>query len=534
MTWSSSTSRSGSPATYWTRQSPRATAQGVVFLTAAGNSGKAYYSHAFHLDTGAEVEGIGLANAYDFNLGTGTPDYLQRITVTNDGSPQLRAAMGRTGGPGQLSPHAAHLAQGRRHLHGGRKLPPTQQRRRRAAHRLQRHRRLLHRHHRRRSRRACVLKYKINNNGKSVTIHDDNAAKGAGDISGHRLNPDEITVGEIGYQNTPAFGHTGDLVNSASSDLGPGQYLFDAAGNRLVDPPKLGKPDVTGAVGSGTDVSGTLNGFSGTSAAAPNVAGVVALMLQANGNLSTAEIKAALQQSALPMEGRAAGAGLVQAPGAVLLATVPSIEAVATTNLLSTPVRVGGVITLTLGTATPLTVTAASDGRLPTLTPERRRHRHLRRGRVVHWNHPGVPIHGEGRAGQHRPDRGADRPQRRDRRELDRADADRRKPGLGGGRGHGAGGGSFTAERIRGRRLGPDQRFHGHDHLRLPGARPHVSACRRPRGRGTHGADGLLGLGALRPEHRGPRCTTRCCRRSGRTRCSTPRFSGRPDRLHHP
>ena len=345
-----------------------ATQKGVVFLTAAGNSGKAYYSHEFRLTTADLPGGIGTANAYDFSLGNGSRQYLQRIEVTGSGADTfalqwdepvgkatyhltLHLLRKETDGTYTEVGHSQQLTNGvagqLTYFSGTGDFYIAITGDDPAAH--------------------GVLKYKINNNGKSVTIHDDNAAKGAGDISGHRLNPDEITVGEVGYQDTPAFGHTGALVNSPSSDLGPGQYLFNAAGDRLTDPPKLGKPDITGAVGSGTDVSGVLNGFSGTSAAAPNVAAVVAMMLQANSKLTTAEIKAALQQSALPMEGRAAGSGLVQAPGAVLLATVPSVTGITTANQLAVTNRVGDVVTLQLGTATPLTVTPAADGSLPTL-----------------------------------------------------------------------------------------------------------------------------------------------------------------------
>ncbi len=70
------------------------------------------------------------------------------------------------------------------------------------------------------------------------------------------------------------------------------------------------------------NVSTDVNGFTlfrGTSAAAPNAAAVGALMLQANPNLTPAEVTAALEATATAMSGGAAkvGAGFVNADVAV-------------------------------------------------------------------------------------------------------------------------------------------------------------------------------------------------------------------------
>ncbi|WKA55013.1 S8 family serine peptidase [Planococcus shixiaomingii] len=68
--------------------------------------------------------------------------------------------------------------------------------------------------------------------------------------------------------------------------------------------------------------------FSGTSMAAPHVAGIIALLLEAEPTLSSSEIKSLLQQSATPMDGYAAwevGAGYVNAYQAMTLLKAPAL-----------------------------------------------------------------------------------------------------------------------------------------------------------------------------------------------------------------
>ena len=88
-----------------------------------------------------------------------------------------------------------------------------------------------------------------------------------------------------------------------------------------------GKVDFVAPDGVMTDV---FKPFYGTSAAAPDAAGVAALMLEAKPGLSPAQVTSILKASAITVTGPAntTGAGLIQAPAAVklALATVPAAD----------------------------------------------------------------------------------------------------------------------------------------------------------------------------------------------------------------
>ena len=152
------------------------------------------------------------------------------------------------------------------------------------------------------------------------TINDPDAGIGGGMLTGHALVPGAVTVAAVFAGNTAAYGQAGDVLEPFSAS-GPGEILFDAAGNRLATPQSAGKLDVTGVDGVETSLAAFFP-FFGTSAASPDVAAVAALMLQANPNLAPAQIKAALKQSSVSLGQPAAaqGSGLVQADQAVLLA----------------------------------------------------------------------------------------------------------------------------------------------------------------------------------------------------------------------
>ena len=152
-------------------------------------------------------------------------------------------------------------------------------------------------------------------------INDPEAGVGSGVIEGHALIPGVVTVAAADVTNTPAFGASPSFAEYFTS-AGPGTLLFDQQGNRLASPVEAGAPDVTGPDGIYTSVT-NFTPFFGTSASAPNVAGVAALMLQANPGLSPAMTASILAQSARPLSAQAAstsGAGLVQADRAVTLA----------------------------------------------------------------------------------------------------------------------------------------------------------------------------------------------------------------------
>ena len=162
------------------------------------------------------------------------------------------------------------------------------------------------------------LKIIANNNSSPSASFAD--ASGGGSIFGHNLDPNAITVGAVHDINAPAY--KSDLESEPFSASGPGQLLFDSSGNPLAAPVSLNGVDISGPDGQPTTLSAQdLNPFFGTSAATPAVAAVGGLMKEANPSLDAAEIKAYLQDTAAPFGAKAqAGAGFVQAPGAVTLA----------------------------------------------------------------------------------------------------------------------------------------------------------------------------------------------------------------------
>ncbi|MCB8881085.1 Hint domain-containing protein [Acidisoma cellulosilytica] len=153
----------------------------------------------------------------------------------------------------------------------------------------------------------------------SATFDSADAGTGSGNILGHELLTDTNVVGAVTYSNTPAYGQT--PVPAAYTSTGPGEILFDVQGNPLATPIVADEPNFVGVSGSDTSVPGFAP-FSGTSAAAPNVGAVGALMLQANSGLTTTEVTALLEQSTIPVDTTIAnaGEGLVQARAAVELA----------------------------------------------------------------------------------------------------------------------------------------------------------------------------------------------------------------------
>ena len=151
----------------------------------------------------------------------------------------------------------------------------------------------------------------------NATLTGAGAGTGSGSVIGHELTAGANTVGAVAWNNTPAFGGTG--TPEAFSSVGTGQIMFDASGNRLPNTVSANKVSFLAPDGSVTSV---LAPFYGTSAAAPNAAGVAALMLQADPNLSPAQVSAILAQTAAPVAGGfgAVGAGLIQADAAVAMA----------------------------------------------------------------------------------------------------------------------------------------------------------------------------------------------------------------------
>jgi Subtilase family len=124
---------------------------------------------------------------------------------------------------------------------------------------------------------------------------------------GHSNAAQAAGVGAAYYVNTPAFGSASPLIESFSS-AGGTPILFTKAGTRLPSPEIRNQPRFTGPDGGATTFFGSLFSgvyrFFGTSAAAPHVAAVAALMLQYKGgnrSLTPAQIYSTLAMTAIDM-----------------------------------------------------------------------------------------------------------------------------------------------------------------------------------------------------------------------------------------
>ena len=121
-----------------------------------------------------------------------------------------------------------------------------------------------------------------------------------------------MSVAAAAWFNTPPFNpNIPQAVLNSFTSFGGSLILFDEDGNRLATPENRMKPDVTGSDGDnntffGFDLPASLDtdtfpNFFGTSAAAPNVAAVAALMLEAAGgprSLAPADVYRILEQTA--------------------------------------------------------------------------------------------------------------------------------------------------------------------------------------------------------------------------------------------
>ncbi|TPG65926.1 T9SS type A sorting domain-containing protein [Hymenobacter nivis] len=132
-------------------------------------------------------------------------------------------------------------------------------------------------------------------------------------LAGHANAPQVVAVGAAPYFNTPLFNaNTPVPVVESFSSLGGTPLLFNDLGRRLGQPITSSKPEVTGPDGGNTTFFPPFPGqdfendgfpnFFGTSAAAPHVAAVAALMLEVDDNLAPKAITKFLQQSAIDMD----------------------------------------------------------------------------------------------------------------------------------------------------------------------------------------------------------------------------------------
>jgi len=153
------------------------------------------------------------------------------------------------------------------------------------------------------------IKY-IEFDGDYTPVEFDTAS---GTVYGHANAVGAMAVGSAAYFATPPFG-TSPPVLEAGSSAGPTPILFDTLGNALVTPEVRGKPeivcidatDTTFFSSSDIEPNGFPN-FFGTSASAPHVAGIAALMLEANTGLQPAQIYSFLEIGAIDMDDPSTG-----------------------------------------------------------------------------------------------------------------------------------------------------------------------------------------------------------------------------------
>ncbi len=214
-----------------------------------------------------------------------------------------------------------------------------------------------------------------------VVVEDDGAgsqitnfATNSGTVQGHPLAAGAAAVGAVFFPNTISCGAATPSLEAFSS-AGGDPILFDVNGTRLATPVMRQKPDFVGPDGGnntflGFKIAGTnfvdnsavlscannasFPNFFGTSAAAPHVASIAALLLQADPALTPAQIYSFMQQTAAPMGATpgsgtfnfAAGFGFVQANLAARMVP-PILPAAPTLKLAASSIVTGSSTTLT-------------------------------------------------------------------------------------------------------------------------------------------------------------------------------------------
>lgn len=160
----------------------------------------------------------------------------------------------------------------------------------------------------------------------SMTIND--YATNSGTVYGHANAAGAEATGAAYYEETPRFGTSPPILDYFSS-AGGTPIFFDTNGSYLAVPEVRNKPEIVAPNGVDTTFfyptsdrnENEIPDFSGTSAAAPHAAAVAALMFQANGLATPADIYAALETTAVDMDATGfdfdSGWGLVKADAAV-------------------------------------------------------------------------------------------------------------------------------------------------------------------------------------------------------------------------
>jgi len=135
-------------------------------------------------------------------------------------------------------------------------------------------------------------------------------ATNSGSTYGRANVASAISVGAVDYRKTPSMGASSPVLQFFSSAGGDTPIIFSPNGDRLAIPINNAKPEIVGPDNVNTtffnydDTEGdiesdSLPNFLGTSASAPHVAGVVALLLQLNPEFQPNDIKKILQETAV-------------------------------------------------------------------------------------------------------------------------------------------------------------------------------------------------------------------------------------------
>ena len=208
------------------------------------------------------------------------------------------------------------------------------------------------------------IKLAIADNGAGVTYPGPIVPSG-GTLQGHPGAAGAMAVGAAYWYDTPDCGQTPALLEPYSAQAGDPILFAATTGARLAAPVYRPKPDIAGPDGGNDTFLGAAGGaagsgmcannqtypnFFGTSAAAPHVAAVAALLLQTNMGQTPASLYAALRASAIGLgnypnySNFTAGYGFVQADAALTdLPAAPTVNL----SLNPTTIDVGQSSTLT-------------------------------------------------------------------------------------------------------------------------------------------------------------------------------------------
>jgi subtilisin family serine protease len=204
----------------------------------------------------------------------------------------------------------------------------------------------------------------------------------AGQTSGHSAAVDAFSVAAVTAQglSTPFVGGASNPVETYSSD-GLRRVFFLANGTAIT-PGNFSstggtvrqKPDIAAADCVMTSTPG-FNPFCGTSAAAPHAAAIAALLKAADPGLTTAQLRAALQSTALDIEAagvdRDSGSGLLNAFAAVQAVVAQTVTPTSTQTGTPTPPPTATPTSTPTNTSSPTNTPTSANTPTATGTPTR-------------------------------------------------------------------------------------------------------------------------------------------------------------------